>query len=256
MHGLLFKKIKKVKIVHLLVLSIIAVPLVSLAAAMSSSNYTIESDSINVGGSLGSSANYILEDTLGEIATGISTSTNYIVGAGYQQMDSSFISVSIGGAISMSSMGGIANATSTGATNITVITDSPSGYALSVKATSSPAMIAVGGYSFDDYTEVGNPDFNFTIASTVSEFGYTSEGDDIVSKFKDNGSVCNTGVSDSADTCWVGFSTTDSVIAQKTSANHPYGTVTGLGLKAANGGSHIQEAATYTATIVVTAIAL
>ena len=64
MHVSLFNKIKKMKAVTFFIITIVSVPLVSFAAAMSSSNYKIESDSINIGGSFGSRTNYILEDTI------------------------------------------------------------------------------------------------------------------------------------------------------------------------------------------------
>ena len=53
-----------------------------LAYVASSSNYRIQSDSINVGGTRQTSTSYISEDTIGEIATGDSTSTSYKLKAG------------------------------------------------------------------------------------------------------------------------------------------------------------------------------
>jgi len=64
----------------------IALPF-SVLAAMSSSGYYIEEDSINMGGRDDQySDNYQLRETLAETATGILTSSKYILGAGYQQM--------------------------------------------------------------------------------------------------------------------------------------------------------------------------
>ena len=255
MNNLYFKKNKLIHRFSLSILFAICMPLAAFGAVMSSTNYKIESDSINVGGGLASSTNYIIEDTTGEIATGISSSTDYIMSAGYQQMQSTYIAVSLGSAITMSSMGGITNATSTGNTSLTVVTDSPSGYALYIKATSTPAL-ASGANSFDDYTESSDPDYTFSIASNVSEFGYTVEGNDIPSTFKDDGSSCNTGALNTPDACWVGFVTSDSSIAQKTSANHPDGTLTTLKVQAVNGSAHVQVEGEYIATLVITAISL
>jgi len=54
--------------------------------AMSSTNYLINWDSINIGGSdYSSSTNYQMLDTLGELATGRSSSTNFQISAGYRQ---------------------------------------------------------------------------------------------------------------------------------------------------------------------------
>jgi hypothetical protein len=56
--------------------------------AMSSTNYSINWDSVNSGGiDDSSSTNYLLRDTLGEQATGYSSSTNYEISAGYRTGD-------------------------------------------------------------------------------------------------------------------------------------------------------------------------
>jgi len=53
--------------------------------AMTSTNYSINWDSINSGGDdVSTSTNYSLHDTVGEQATGDSTSTNYSISAGYR----------------------------------------------------------------------------------------------------------------------------------------------------------------------------
>ena len=54
--------------------------------AMSSTNYYINWDSINIGGTdFSSSTNFYMHDTLGEMSTGRSSSTNYWIYAGYRQ---------------------------------------------------------------------------------------------------------------------------------------------------------------------------
>jgi hypothetical protein len=56
-----------------------------IAFAMTSTNYEINWDSINIGGTdTSTSTNYLLRDTIGEYATGVSTSTNYEISAGYR----------------------------------------------------------------------------------------------------------------------------------------------------------------------------
>ena len=65
--------------------------IVAQAQVMQSTNYQIQSDSINFGGGFSSSTNYALESTAGELATGESSSTNYSLKAGYQQMVNNFI---------------------------------------------------------------------------------------------------------------------------------------------------------------------
>lgn len=229
----------------------------SFAAVMQSDNYKIQSDSINIGGILATSTNYKLEDTVGEVATGESTSASYKLKAGYQQMQEIVISITSPSDVTMSpSIGGVAGGTGNGSAVWTVTTDDPAGYSLTVKASSSPAL-SLGSDSFADYTLAGaNPDYSWSVASSDSEFGFTPEGNDIIQKYKDNGSACNTGSGDTADKCWDTLSTSAKTVAQSSSANHPSGTATTIKFRAESGSSHIQVNGAYTATTTVTATAL
>jgi hypothetical protein len=248
---------KKLLLVEIIILSVVVAGSIT-AATMSSPNYKIESDSLNVGGqSQQTSTNYNLRETIGEIATGLSTSTAYKLLAGYQQMQEVYISVSVSpGSVVMSpTIGGLTGGQSNGQTTVTVITDSPSGYSLNVKANSSPAL-ATSTFSFADYTPQisGTPDFNWSVPATTSEFGFTPEGADIVQKFKDNGSSCNTGSGDTADACWYGFSTTYETIAQSYLSNQPSGTSTTIKFRAESGNQNVQPPGDYRAVITITAV--
>ncbi len=227
-------------------------------AQMNSTSYKVQSDSVNFAGNLSNSTNYRIEDTAGEIATGLSGSTNYNIAAGYQQMHNVYISIATVSDVVMSpSIGGVTGGTSNGSTVVTVTTDSPSGYDLFIKASSSPALI-FGANSFADYTPSGvNPDFTFSILSSDSEFAFSPEGTHIVQKYKDDGaSNCNTGSTDTVNACWDALSTTNKTISTSTSPNQPSGTATTLKFRAQSGSLHLQPAGEYTATTTVTAIPL
>ncbi len=228
-------------------------------AQMTGTAYKIQSDSINFGGGYSTSTTYRGESTLGEMSTGDSESTNYKMYAGYQQMQRVYIAISAVSDVTMSpSLGGITGGTSNGSTNVTVTTDSPSGYQLTITASSSPALVS-GSNSFADYTvgTPGTPDYNFSVLATDSEFAFSPEGTDIANKYKDNGTnACNTGSSDTADKCWDALSTSAQVIANRTSGNHPSGTVTTIKFRAESGASHLQPEGVYTATTTVTALPL
>lgn len=228
---------------------------VLLADPMQSSTYRIDFDSLNVGGNNSQSASYSLEDTTGEVATGYSTSTTYSLHGGYQQMYEAYITISAASDVVMSpSIGGLTGGTSNGSTAVTVTTDSPTGYQLMIKASSSPALVS-GANSFADYTTGGaDPDFNFTVSASDSEFGFTPEGTDISSRYKDNGSSCNTGSGNTNDACWDALSTSNRVISQSTSENIPSGTVTTIKFRATSGSSHFQPQGTYIATTTLTAL--
>lgn len=227
------------------------------ADTMQSSNYKIQSDSMNFGGVRSASGSYTLEDTAGEIATGISSSTNYIVNAGYQQMNVVYLSVTSAANVILSpNLGGLTGGTSNGSTSFIVTTDDPAGYTATIQASSSPALVSPTD-SFADYVPAGAaPDFTFSNVATASSFAFSPEGADITATYKDNGSSCNAGSSDTADACWDGLSTSPKTILTRTSGNQPSGTTATLKFRAASGSSHVQQNGIYTATTTVTVIAL
>ncbi len=108
------------------------------AEAMQSTNYRIQSDSINFGGGLSTSTNYGLESTAGEVASGESDSPTYSLNAGYQQMQEVFISLSAVGPVTLApSIPGISGGEANGSTTVTVVTDSAAGYQLFIAAEGS-----------------------------------------------------------------------------------------------------------------------
>ena len=229
----------------------------SSAQVRQSTNYRIESDSVNFGGGLSSSTNYALESTGGEIGTGNSSSTNYALRAGYQQMVTRFISLSTPSSVTMSpAIPGITGGTSDGSTTVTVITDSSAGYSLSINAGVSPAMVK-GSDSISDYVVASSPDYTFTTATDDSHFGYSPSGVDVVQRFKDDGvSACNTGGSETTLACWDGLSTSAVTIARRTSANTPSGSTTTVYFRVGIGSGVNQVAGIYTATTTLTAVSL
>jgi hypothetical protein len=227
-------------------------------AAMSSTNYRINIDSINSGGTdFSSSTNYRLHDTVGEVASGDSASPLYALRAGYRQMETSFISISSPPDINLPSMSGIIGGSSSGDAVWTVTTDNTAGYELTITSSTSPALQSSGGAFFQDYAPAGSvPDLDFTVAPSNSAFGFSVFGSHAISDFKHNGSVCDAGSTNAADKCWDGFSTTPRVISQGASSNHPSGTATTVTVRAEIGSSKIQDAGTYQAELTVTATVL
>lgn len=227
------------------------------AQVMSSTNYKLESDSVNFGGNRSSSGSYTVEDTLGEIATGISSSTNYTVWAGYQQVSDINIYVVPAGNVSMSpNIPGLTGGSSDGQTTTTVTTDNPAGYAIAMKAQSSPALITSYD-SFADYAPAGLvPDYTFNNPSSDSSFAFTVEGNDIATRYKNSGLTCGVGSDDDVDACWDGLSTTNRTIVSRNSSNQPVGTVTTIKFHAASGSSHVQEDGVYVATTTITVTSL
>jgi len=238
---------------------ILSVLNMGFAQVRSSAHYRLQSDSVNFGGGLSTSTSYRQESTFGEVATGESTSTAYSLHAGYQQMQEVFLSLSTTGNVVMSpNLPGLTGGVSNGSATFTVITDSPSGYNLLIKAENSPAMQSVNSTStIADYVPVGtDADFSFSTAAGQAHFGYTPEGSDIVQAFKDNGSACNVGNLDTSLACWEGLSTTDKIIAQNTNATHPDGATTTIRFRVGIGSGAGVTSGVYIATTTVTALPL
>ncbi len=239
----------------ILILATLFLPSTALSV-MNSDNYRVELDSINFGGGLSSSTNYRLEDTAGEQASGFSSSTNFQMRAGYQQMNESYIAINGQNSLDLGSAAGISVSNAASSTVVNVTTDSYGGYELTIRASSSPALTS-GQYYFSDYTPVSvDPDYAFTVSSNDSEFGYSVSGSDVIQRFKNNGSACNAGSSSTPSTCWDGLSTSAENVAEKHSPNHPLGSDTTFYYQAGVGSNKIQEAGSYSASIIITATAL
>ncbi len=248
---------KKRSIIIFLSIASFIVPLYTiLAETMQSGTYKIMSDTINIGGQNSSSTNYKLGDTLGETGTGDSNSVNFYLRAGFWQMQESYIAISTPSDLAMTPIGGINGEASEGTISWQVITDNTAGYSMSIKSTTTPALTS-GTDSFADYVPSGaDPDYNFSIVSTASAFGFSPEGVDADVRFKDNGSACNINIGETLSKCWDGLSTSPKTIFQRTTSNQTAGTTAIVRFRAASGSDHIQTAGGYSAPIIVTAITL
>lgn len=228
----------------------------TFAVGMQSSTYKIQFDTLNFGGVSSSSSQYKINDSLGEVGTGDSNSSTYYMHAGYWQMDNSSISITTPSDLALSSFSGLSGGGSEGTVTWNVLTDNIAGYSISIAASTSPALKSSSD-SFADYSPSGaNPDYNFTNLASNSSFGFSPEGVDISSKYKDNGSSCNIGSLDTLSKCWDGLSTTPKTIGGSTVGNMPLGTDSTVRFRAESGSSHIQTSGAYSATITVTAVTL
>jgi hypothetical protein len=114
------------------------------------------------------------------------------------------------------SIGGITGGTSNGQTQVVVLTNNSTGFTMTIKASSSPAMQGnVYGGTITDYTPAATaiPDYTWTVPSGY-EFGYSvsaSNTPDNALKFMDNTSACNVGSADTSkggdNACWYNLST-------------------------------------------------
>lgn len=164
-----------------------------------------------------------------EPQVGRAISTNFTVS---QQITNEISFVATTSATSMvSSIAGITGGYATG-TNITVVnTNNPTGYNMTIAfptTTSGRAMQASSTAYIDDYLPAGgaatSTDFTFTdpTTGTAARFGYTvraSTTGEVSSFFKNNGSACNTGSSETDNRCWARPSTTPVTIINSSGPN-------------------------------------
>ncbi len=159
------------------------------------------------------------------------------------------------------SLTGISGGTSTGQTQIGILTNENTGYTLNLKSTSSPSMQGLNeGDSIPDYTPAtgGVPDKIFVVESG-GEFAYTvdaSTTDDIDQSFKYDTDDCNTGTNSGAGThCWLNASTTDERIIYRTSETASTSEKSMIYFKIHIAPNSFIIEDTYQATIVLTATA-
>jgi len=253
---------RKFRIIIITIIVLIAIGVYQapiLAYVMSSDHFRIQSDSVNVGGGLGTSTSYKEEDTVGEIGTGYSSSTSYVMSAGYLQTEN-LSTLSLTAPDNVTTTGdidGMTGGTASGTADIYIVTTNPTGYILSIRASTSPAMKHTGSSTaaFDNYIKAGSaPDFSWSVTSTKAEFGFTPEGPDIIDYYRDSGGSCDqTGGGDTPDACWDFVSSSDQTISQSSAANDPIGATTTVKFQAESGNQHIQTSGSYEAQITMTA---
>lgn len=228
------------------------------AQVMSSPSYQLQQDSANSGGGLSSSNIYIQESTVGEVGTGPSESAEFKLQAGYQQLGAVTISLSTPDNVIMSgNIGGVTGGTSNGSTTVTVTTDSPAGYQLTIEAENDPAMWRTDmSESIADYVPSGVPDFVFDTQSNDAHFGYSPTGVDTASEFLDNTSACGVGSANTDLACWDGLTTSAVVISEGSSSNQPSGAITTINFRVGLGGGVVVSEGVYIATTTLTAIPL
>ena len=232
------------------------------AFVMSSDNYRIQSDSLNVGGVRQSSASYRSEDTIGEIATDGSVSATYKLKAGYQQMQEISLSISSPVDVTMSAtipgVTGNPGAPRTGSATWQVITDNTAGFILKLKASAAPAMVLDGTYHFNDYSPAGAvPDYDWAQpAASEAEFGFTVEaetiGDEVLA-FRDAGAApCGAGALNTADKCWWNFTALDYTVINRATNTDSGGEDEVVKFQTESNAKFLKEGS-YVATITATA---
>jgi hypothetical protein len=131
------------------------------------------------------------------------------------------------------SLAGITGGTSNGSTYVRVLTNNALGYNMTLSASSSAGMLgnSQGGTIPALVPAVaGVPDYAFTtMAANTAGFAYTVEASttgEITQPFRDNGSACNTGSGEVANTCWLNATTGPMMIVNRSSQTAASGATT------------------------------
>ena len=179
------------------------------------------------------------------------------------------ISISSPSNVTMSaSIPGMTGGLATGSATWTVVTNNNTGFILKLASSTNPALAgATQGDSFADYTETvaDTPDYDWTVAESDAEFGYTVEpatAADTVQAFLNAAgpaAPCNTvGGIETADKCWLDFAAAGLNVINRSSETTVSGEAEVIKFKAElNGpatdadGFLIEDS--YTATITATA---
>lgn len=226
----------------------------SVFANLESENYKIIREVIDVGGTdRARSDNYQMTDTSGQTAAGNLASDNYNLKAGFRTPDVYALSISTPSDVTISGCTQGVACVSSGTISWTVTTSNPSGYTLSLSASTAPALKSGSNY-FNDYSSSQSL---WSVENNTRAFGFaigeTGETN-IVTAFKDNGASCGTG--SNIGSCYRGFNGTDSIQITSRGSAASSGNITTVKLKAEVGSNYGQAEGSYAATITATAAAL
>lgn len=158
-------------------ISLVIFPLNAGSALMSSENYQLQVDTVDVGGDLVNSTNYQISGSFGE-APGVhdtqSTSTNYIVEAGFQAAASGVaLSATLSAnSVSLSSLS--ISAVNSASQTLTITTNSPTGYTTTI---SEDGNLRSGSEDINDVTDgavtTGSEEYGFGTSGAAGQFNST-----------------------------------------------------------------------------------
>ena len=236
----------------MLLFVLFAVPVVTLA--MRSSSYEMQDDVVDSSGALSSSTSYRMQDSVAQTASGMASSTSYNINAGFQQnnLASTTVSISAPTPIILDPLS-LTLDSAVGSGILTVETDSPAGYSLTVNASGAPAMTATNGSYFTDY---GTTPTTWSV-SNAYKFGFSVYGTDVHGYGSTSGD-CTSGIANVPQTTllWRGFSGTTTIeIASSSVPTAPGGTNTTMCIADAQNGV-LAPADNYSASVAITVTAL
>ena len=159
-------------------------------------------------------------------------------------------------------LAGITGGTSNGQTTVRVLTNNALGYTMTLTASSSVGMLGIAnGGNIPAYVPAAGsttPEYTFTAAANTARFGYTVEASttaDLSQAFKDTGTICGAGSSDTVNQCWLNASTSAVTIMNRSTATTASGSTSTIKFRVVINSSPVPSIPqdTYVATTTLTA---
>lgn len=134
-----------------------------VVCSMSSGNYLIYADKIDTGGSFSTGGLYELEDSIGESAIIFLSGGSYELRAGYQSMERGYLSMDISN--NSLDLGVLdVNSIDVALSDITISTDSETGYTLSITSVAGSGLASVS----DGLVTAGDEEYGFSAIGNES----------------------------------------------------------------------------------------
>jgi hypothetical protein len=100
-------------------------------------------------------------------------------------------------------IGAVSGGTAYGSTSVRVYTNNTTGYLMSIKFSSTTAMVHSNGTSRIDNHPSSTPSYHIpSVGTDDAYFAFTASSSDLVAAFNFSGTTCNSGSSYSTSTCW------------------------------------------------------
>lgn len=164
------------------------------------------------------------------------------------------------------SLPGLTGGNSFGTSTVSINTNNPTGYNMTINFATTVAMQGDNGLAskIANYTPAvgGTPDYNFTVPANASRFGYAvrsvTNAADVDARFKENGAACNTGAGTTAGKCWYNVASAISAVTilNRTTATAGTGATSTIIFRVGITANPVPAVQTggYTATATLTAI--
>jgi len=167
------------------------------------------------------------------------------------------IAISSPDAVSMSQNLSLVNMTAVASSTWTITTNNITGYNLTVKASTAPAMQQNATTTIADFSTTTTPALWSTVPSGTAQFGFSAYGTDVLDATWGAGASCQASANTPAtDLKYLGFTTSTSTVVATRAATTTYAGSATTVCYAVEQKAFYVPSGTYTATITATAVTI